>query len=40
LTRKIEEMLGRMKGIEGMDLSYELKTADEKVGFWELVGLI
>ena len=32
LTKKIEDMLKRLKAIEGMDLSYERRRADEKVG--------
>jgi len=33
LTKKIEEMLTRLKNIEGMDLTYELRKADQKVCF-------
>ena len=31
LTKKIEDMLRRLKAIEGMDLSYEQRKADQKV---------
>jgi hypothetical protein len=31
LTKKIEDMLKRLKAIEGMDLSFERRKADEKV---------
>jgi DNA polymerase kappa len=31
LTNKINDMLKRLKAIEGMDLSYEQRKADEKV---------
>jgi DNA polymerase kappa len=31
LTRKIDDMLKRLKATEGMDLSYEQRKADEKV---------
>ena len=31
MTKKIEDMLRRLKAIEGMDLSYERRKADEKV---------
>jgi len=31
LTKKIEDMLRRLKAIEGQDLSYERRKADEKV---------
>jgi len=31
LTKKIDDMLRRLKAIEGMDLSYERRKADEKV---------
>ena len=31
LTKKIDDMLRRVKAIEGMDLSYERRKADEKV---------
>jgi hypothetical protein len=31
LTKKIEDMLKRKKAIEGMDLSYEQRKANEKV---------
>lgn len=33
LTKKIEDMLRRLKAIEGQDLSYEQRKADEKVVF-------
>ena|SRR5437762_11710640 len=31
LTKKIQDMLRRLKAIEGTDLSYEQRKADEKV---------
>jgi len=31
LTKKINEMLARLRAIEAMDLSYERRKADEKV---------
>jgi len=31
LTRKIQDMLRRLKAIEGMDLSFQQRKADEKV---------
>ena len=31
MTKKIEDMLRRLKAIEEMDLSYERRKADEKV---------
>ena len=33
LTKKIEDMLKRVKAIENADLSYERRKADEKVSF-------
>ena len=36
LTKKIEDMQRRLKTIEGMDLSYEEKKADEMVCFASL----
>jgi hypothetical protein len=33
LTSKINDMVGRLKSIDGKDLSYERRKADEKVSF-------
>ena len=40
LTKKIEDMLRRLKAIEGMDLSYERRKADEKVWIVENVWVV